>query len=135
MKHLKRFNESRIDLKLEAFNIILVIDILEDEHKFKFKTINDDIYHQFWIYTYFYRSIGLKLKRERLLNSLWSSEKNFVVISLLDMDIENKSEIYKRSQFGREDGIYIQLSDREVEDVTDDVNIAIEILKDFIELE
>jgi hypothetical protein len=135
MKHLKRFNESRIDLKLEAFNIKLVIDILEDEHKFKFKTINDDIYHQFWIYTYFYRSIGLKLKRERLLNSLWSSEKNFVVISLLDMDIENKSEIYKRSQFGREDGIYIQLSDREVEDVTDDVNIAIEILKDFIELE
>ena len=135
MKHLKRFNESRIDLKLEAFNIKLVIDILEDEHKFKFKTINDDIYHQFWIYTYFYRSIGLKLKRERLLNSLWSMEKNFVVISLLDMDIENKSEIYKRSQFGREDGIYIQLSDREVEDVTDDVNIAIEILKDFIELE
>ena len=52
-----------------------------------------------------------------------------------DMNIENKSEIYKRSQFGREDGIYIRLSDREIEDVVEDVNSAIEILKDFIELE
>ena len=135
MRHLKRFNGSTTNDELEAFNIRLVIDVLEDEYKIEFKTIGDDIYKQFWVYTYLDRSISLKVEHVKSPESiLWSKYKNYVIVSFLDMDIENKSEIYKCSQFGREDGIYIELN-KDIEGVAEDVNTSIEILKNFIELE
>ena len=80
MKNLKSYKLfENLSLSMEAF-IYRAIDMLD----VRFRTITDTPYRQSWIYTYFERSIGLKLIKERLLQNLWSSEKNYIVISLLD---------------------------------------------------
>ena len=130
MKYLKKFES----IKIKSYDIKFVIDILEDEYGFLFKTIPDDIRHQFWVFQYSNRPIALKLVESNI--KLWSSSKNYIMIYFLDLDIDD--EIYKSLKFGRSDvrngdGIFIQLSDREVEDVAKDVYMSVEGLKGLID--
>ncbi len=133
MKYLKSFIES-VDLDLEAFNIKLVIDILEEDYKLSFKTLNDSIRHQFWVFEYSNRPISLKIAKARPLNSnFWSDYKNYIVIAFLDLDIKNVSDFYKSLKFGRDDGIYIEMGKRDYEDISSDVFTAIENLKGLVD--
>ena len=139
MKYLLGFNES---LDSDAFNARLVIDFLQHEYNFSFRTIADDNLHQMWVYTYLNRPIGIKVCNVKKSDSLsglvsWLNQKRYIVVFFLDLDIDNVSDVYQKSKLnklGKEDGIYIQLTDRDdIEDISEDVFAVISQLKDFVD--
>lgn len=68
-------------------------------------------------------------------NKIFGRNQEYIVVKFMDLNIPDVSDVYKRSENGREDGIYILSEDRSVEDISDDILDAIEVLKDYIDME
>lgn len=68
-------------------------------------------------------------------NKIFNRSQEYIVVKFMDLNIPNVSDVYKRSENGRDNGIYILSENRSVEDISDDIIDAIEVLKDYIDME
>jgi hypothetical protein len=114
--------------EVSLFNIT---NILIEEYGIKM-----DVRSKFLHYLkYLNRPIGIKIENVKTNKFIWSKYRKHVVVWFMDMNIENVSSIYQNIKFGKNDGIYIPFEGRNIFDVAEDVNNAIEALKDYIDLE
>lgn len=102
------------------------------------KRSDKDIFRKTWIFQYSERSIGLSLKESQrsLVSKFFTSKKYYIRVRFMDLNISNPKVYLEYG--GKEDGIYAEIGSFEklnpIDKIGEDVYVAIESLKDYIDL-